>query len=112
MTVAKQLGALKSLADMILDQRLITLRAAQSACAETRSKLAGLDGQGAVDDCALVIAAAADLRYQTWADLRRKDLNMQLARQTVVALEASDAARLAFGKQNVLAKLQARKSLK
>jgi hypothetical protein len=108
MTVSKQLDELRQLSDLMLDQRLLALRGAQAARIETQDRIAALDLPDFADGCALAIAARAALLYQTWADVRRKDLNLTLARQTVAEIEAKDAARTAFSKQRVLASLQDR----
>lgn len=106
MTVSKQLCDLKQLSDLMLDQRLLALRRAQTARVETQDRIAALDLPDFPAGCSLATAAHAALLYQTWAELRRKDLNLTLARQTVTEIEAKDAARTAFSKQRVLTNLQ------
>jgi hypothetical protein len=46
------------------------------------------------------------VRYQHWADLRRAEINLVLARQTVDWMEARGAAQSAFGRAEVLRQLQ------
>jgi hypothetical protein len=108
MTVAAQLAALRQLTDLMLDQRLLDLRKAQQAQQETRGLIAALDQISQAADCALPAAARAELLYQSWAEARRKDLNLTLARQSVTEIEARAAASVAFGKQRVVSGLQQR----
>jgi hypothetical protein len=109
MTLAKQLGALGQIADIMLDQRLLALRVANTARTDTQNKLAALDVAATWQDCSLQSSARAEMLYQSWADARRKELNLNLARQTVTKMQAEEAARLAFSRQTALQKLQAHK---
>jgi hypothetical protein len=109
MTLAKKLGPLQQIADVILDQRLLALRAANAARQDTQKKIASLEVPGCWDACSLQSSAKAEMLYQAWADTRRKDLNLHLAKQTVVKIEAEDAARLAFSRHAALSKLAVQK---
>lgn len=112
MTTTKKLEPLRQIADVILDQRLLALRAANAARHDTERKIASLEVLGGWDDCALQSSAKAEMLYQAWADVRRRDLNLQLAKQTVTKIEAEDAARLAFSRQTALAKLAVQNRLR
>jgi hypothetical protein len=109
MTVSSKINALQQIADVMLDQRLLALRAANTARTETEMKIAALEVPGGWEDCSLQAAGRAELLYQAWADARRKDLNLNLARQTVAKMEAEDAARLAFARHTALQKLALQK---
>jgi hypothetical protein len=108
MTDRDRLGRLSALVGMILDLRLAALQRAAQARAESRERLAGLDLPPGPTDLPPVVAAQAALRYQVWADTRRAEINLLLARQTVEWHEARDAARIAFGRAQALARLSRR----
>jgi hypothetical protein len=55
-----------------------------------------------------VPGALAALRYAGWADARRAEINLRLARQTALWLQAQADARLAFGRADVLRRLSDR----
>ncbi|OYU38778.1 MAG: hypothetical protein CFE33_13145 [Pseudorhodobacter sp. PARRP1] len=91
------------MANLLLDSRLATLHAAARAKTETETQLDGLmTPPQAAAQVSEISAALAGLSYQRWADARRADLNMRLARQTVAWIDARDAAREAFGKKQAL----------
>lgn len=103
MSQKQQLAKLGQLANLLLDSRLAVLHAAARAKQQSEAQLAGLRVPIPVADAVSEIAGAlAALQYQRWADARRAELNMLLARQTVTWLEAHDAAREAFGKKQAL----------
>jgi len=103
MSQKQQLARLGQLANLLLDSRLAVLQAAARARQETEAQLAGLMVPPPVAENVSEIAAAmAGLSYQQWADARRGELNMHLARQTVTWMEAREAAREAFGKKQAL----------
>jgi hypothetical protein len=101
MTKAR-IDALQQIAALVLDQHLSDLRQANARRDETRRKLAALDQKGGWADCSLQASAKAAMLYQAWADVRRRELNQNLARQTVAVMSAEDASRLAFGRHSVL----------
>lgn len=103
MNKATQLSKLANLAELVLDSRLSVLKAAARAKHECEAQLAGLSLMPeAQDDLAGVASQLASLAYQRWADVRRAELNLQLARRTVALIGARDDAREAFGKKQVL----------
>ncbi len=108
MTKAK-LEGLQRLADLVLDQQLLTLRTAQAQREATRTKIAALDHSGDWGTSSLQSNARAEVLYQAWADARRRDLNLLLARQTVAVMTAEDASRTAFGRKTALRAIQTRK---
>lgn len=105
MTDLKRLARLKALSDMILDQRLARLQACAAAKSASQQMLEGLRvvEEGTLDP---VAQAQTMLRYQQWADKRRGEINVVLARQTAEWMEARNDAKLAFGRAEVLGRLQ------
>ena len=106
MSTLKQLAALGRIADLMLDQRLQVLLRAQDARTATKDRIAALEQPQDLDACSLQASVQAQMLYQAWADMRRKDLNLVLAKQTVKVMEVESDARLAFGKQSALRQLQ------
>ena len=102
-----QLARLRQLAGLILDLRLSQLHGAAQARAQSQARLAGLE-VSEVCDLPPIAAAQAALRYQGWADARRAEINIQLARQTADWLEAQATARRAFGQSQALESVQQR----
>ena len=104
MSQKQQLAKLQQIAGMMLDSRLAALQTAARAKAESEAQLVGLGNAISVPaDISAVAAERAALNYQRWADARRTELNLVLARQTVAWMEARDSARVAFGKTEALA---------
>jgi hypothetical protein len=101
----EQLDRLGALAKLILDLRLADVQAAGKARDQSLGHLRALAAAPA-QDLDPVAAALTDLRYQQWADLRRGEINLTLARQTATWMEAQGRARHAFGQAEVLQKLQ------
>ena len=103
MSQKQQLAKLAQLSTLLLDSRLATLHTAAQAKQETEAQLAGLMSPAPVaEDVSDIAGALAALSYQRWADARRTELNLLLARQTVIWIEARDHAREAFGKKQAL----------
>lgn len=103
-----QLLSLGVLADLMLDSRLSALRAAAEARGASLTRLETLNAPPAATDLPAVAEALAGLAYQRWADARRAEINLVLARQTAEWMEARDAARLAFGRKRALQALATR----
>ena len=100
----EQMDRLGDIARLMLDVRLAALQAANRAKQESEQQLAGLAARLApADGLPEVAAELAALSYQRWADVRRAELNLVLARQTAVWIDAREAARQAFGKKQALA---------
>lgn len=99
----QQLTKLAQLSNLLLDSRLATLHTAVQAKQESETQLAGLMSPAPLaEDIPEIAGALATLSYQRWADARRTELNLLLARQTVTWIEARDHAREAFGKKQTL----------
>ena len=107
MTRKADLARLAGLAQMMLDHRLAGLRAAAAAKAKSEARLAGLE-QPSAPDLGPVAEAEVRLRYERWADARRSEINLALARQTLAWIEAREDAAQAFGRAQVLGKLRDR----
>ena len=108
MSATESLARLAQLAGMVRDLRLVELERAGQARAESRMRLAGLTLDPFASDLGAVATAQAEVRYQSWAEVRRAEINLTLARQTAEWLEAQAAARHAFGRAEVLRRLAAR----
>lgn len=96
MTKRNQLDQLQQIAGLLLDSRLAQLKICARAMQETKDNISGLAALPAQPGD--LAAAVAELRYQRWADVRRAELNLTLARQTASWLDAQADARNAFGK--------------
>jgi hypothetical protein len=102
MTRPGDINRLRPLAQVILDQRLARLRDLATCKDRSLAQIAALDQPLAAPGIGGVARDLVALRYQGWADQRRRELNLLLARQTADWVEARDAARLAFGRAEVL----------
>ena len=107
MTDAVTVGRLAALADLVLQDRLGKLRAAAAARARTAGQIAAL-AERPVAGMDPLVAAQASLRYQQWADARRQEMNLVLARQTAAWMTAHARAAEAFGRAEVIATLASR----
>ncbi len=106
---AKDLAALGQLAGLIRDLRLAELAQASAARQTSLDRLADLEPLPALDLDPLADAQVA-LRYQVWADHRRAEIEPVLDRQTKAVARATDAARHALGRAEVLRVLAIRPS--
>ncbi len=104
-----KLAQLRRLSDMVFDAQQLRLSAAARSRQESLDLLASLATPPAQDLDPLT-AARADLRYQLWADQRRAEINLNLARQTAAWHEAQVETRHAFGRTEALRLLAAKKS--
>jgi hypothetical protein len=104
MTDRKMAARLATLADLVLQDRLVRLRTAAAAREQTAAQIAAL-AEAPAEGLAPLVAAQQSLRYQRWADARRLELNLVLARQTAVWMTAQGAATVAFGRAQVIDKL-------
>jgi hypothetical protein len=103
----KRLGEVSAL---LLDTRMLALEKAARARQNSLDHLAELDRPAAPNDLPLVLAGEVAMRYALWADQRRSEINLVLARQTVEWVEARQEAARAFGRNQVLQKLRERKT--
>ena len=98
---------LQAIAGLIRDLRLAELRQAQAARQQAQAQLDHLNRTPliAADDLA---AQRAALLYQGWAETRRKEIAVVLARQDAACAKARAAAAQAVGKAQVIDTLAAR----
>jgi hypothetical protein len=93
---------LAAITQLVQDDRLNRLRIANEARAKSLMQLAALAADEAPSDLPVIPAGLVGLAYQCWADIRRADLNVVIARQTVEVMEARAAASLAFGRAQAI----------
>lgn len=101
MTRESRLSRLEQISDLMFDLRLKDLKKAAEARNASLDRLEGLAAAPAVG-LDPITSARTDLLYQRWADQRRSDINLVLARQTADWLDSQDKARHAFGRVQVL----------
>ncbi len=104
----RTLRPLVEISRLMLDHRLAALTRAAAAREESKARLAGLSQPPGTTDLPLAVAAQAGLLYERWAEARRAEINLTLARQTAEWIEARDAARQAFGRADALRRLSDR----
>lgn len=102
MTKTSDLPRLADLAQLMLDHRLGHLRRAASELERSRMQLAALNETPAPTDLGPVTAEKVSLSYDRWADQRRADLNLIIARQTAAWLDARSEATTSFGRVQAL----------
>ncbi len=95
------------LADLIRDAALARVARATAARDASLARLAELDTPCPQGDDAVTLAAAT-LRYEAWAAVRRTHINSDLARQTATLIRERDAARRAVGRAQVIDRLGGR----
>lgn len=104
----RPLRPLVEISRLMLEYKLAALTRAAAVREESRARLAGLSRPPAETDLPLPAAAQAGLLYERWAEARRAEINLTLARQTAEWIEARDAARQAFGRADALRRLSDR----
>lgn len=95
---------LAEISQMIVDQRLGNLRRLAAAKAQSEALLGALELEPS-DSLGLIADAQTNHRYQLWADARRAEINLVLARQTAEWMVARTEAATALGKVRVLDRL-------
>jgi hypothetical protein len=108
MTTREKMQALGNISALALDQRLAALRQAQAMRQAIVDRIAALELAPVDTNLSLAAAQKAEVYYQMWADERRKQLNLSLARTTAVVLQAEAEARHVFARNSVLVALRAR----
>lgn len=108
MTKASDMGRLAELAQLMLDHRLSKLRSAALELERSQMQRAALDLTTTPPDLEPVTAEKVALTYNRWADQRRSELNLVIARQTVDWMEARGDAQKAFGRVQALQGLATR----
>ena len=105
MTDRSRMLQLNILSQLVLDTRLMSLRQAALARQQSLDLLAELDLPQPDTDLPPVKAGEVAMRYQLWADQRRSEINLTLARQTATWTEARQEAAHAFGRDQALNRL-------
>lgn len=106
MSDREKLGQLRQVSQLMLDIRLLALERAAQARQASLDHLADLNRPIPPTDLNPIVAGEVAMRYQNWADQRRSDINLTLARQTAEWVEARQNAAQAFGRNAVIGKLQ------
>ena len=106
MTKAKDLARLGQITQLLLDTKLADLRALAAKRQHSLDLLGNLNRPAVQTDLPIVAAHLAEVRYQSWADIRRAEINVILARQTAEMYVARDAARCAFGRNQAFQALK------
>jgi hypothetical protein len=105
---AARIRAIAQVNELALDQRLHALKLARTATTSTQAHIAALEMTDFDTGCSVMATAQVALLYEVWSEERRKQLNLLLARQKVIEMEADAAARIAFSKKIALQGLSAR----
>lgn len=108
MSRKQDITRLTDLAQLTLDHRLGQMRTATQALDRSKGQLAAISEGARPADLPLVMGARAEWTYQRWADLRKSELNLVIARQTAACLALRDEAKTAFGRLEALRSLSAR----
>lgn len=102
MTKAAEIARMADLAQLVLDHRLSHLRSTAAELDRSRMQIAALDQRTTPTDLEPVTAEKVSLTYSRWADQRRAELNLVIARQTVAWIEARGEAQTAFRRVQAL----------
>jgi hypothetical protein len=95
-------------AQLMLDHRLGKLHGASADLERSRKQLLAINQVSEASDLELITAGRVVLAYDRWADHRRSELNLVIARQTVTWMDARDQAQTAFGRVQALQGLATR----
>jgi len=96
------LSRLTTLGQLLLDARLAELHHAAEARNASLARLADLNRPSSATGLSEIATMDVAMRYQRWADQRRAEINLTLARQTASWLDARAEAARAFGKSQAL----------
>jgi hypothetical protein len=102
MTKSPELTRLADVAQLMLDHRLGQLRAVYARLDLSRMQLQAINAAAKPADLPLVAGEKVGLVYDRWADTRRAELNLVIARQTAEMIEARNEAGTAFGRLQAL----------
>jgi hypothetical protein len=102
MSKTTDLSRLAALAQLMLDHRLGQLRLSADALDQSRMQLAAVNRASEPADLDPVTAVRVGLGYDRWADVRRAELNLVIARQSASWHEARSDAQTAFGRVQAL----------
>lgn len=108
MSKASDMTRLAEVAQLMLDHRLGKLHSAATELERSRMQMAALARESRPEDLDPVTAEKVALTYDRWADQRRAELNLVIARQTAQWMEARGEAQTAFGRVQALQGLATR----
>ena len=98
----EKLRRLGQISALLRGAKLHALQGAALARQESLDRLAALDASQPAADLPAITAEEVALRYAVWADQRRTEINMGLARQTAAWHHAQTEAAQAFGRDQVV----------
>jgi hypothetical protein len=109
MTRANDISRLAEVAQLMLDHRLGLLRVSATELERSRMQLQSINAAARPsEDLAPMTAEKVGMAYDRWADVRRSELNLVIARQTASWIEARGEAQNAFGRVQALQGLATR----
>lgn len=108
MSKSRDLTRLAEVAQLMLDHRLGQLHGAAAELDRSRMQLSSINAGSEPADLSPVMAGKVALAYDRWADQRRSELNLVIARQTAAWMEARGEAQEAFGRVQALQGLATR----
>lgn len=106
MSEKEKLGRLTEISQLLFDQKMMVLERAARARQASLDHLAELDRPMQAADLPMIQAQEISLRHALWADHKRREINVMLARQTAEWIEAREEAARAFGRNQVLNRLK------
>ena len=96
---------LVEMAGMVFDTKSSRLRQANEIREGLLQQLRALDPGSLSVDLPWPVAEKTLFGYEQWAVGRRAEINLRLAAQTVVCLQAAEETRLAFGRKMAVEKV-------
>jgi hypothetical protein len=108
MSEKAKLAPVLRISQLMFDAQLAELDRAAAARAQSLARLADLERAPNSMDLPFAAAERARILYGIWAEARRREINLVLARQTAEWLDARDRARRALGRLDALSKLETR----
>lgn len=106
-TDRERLQRLVAMATLVSDARAHTLRLANEVRTGLQQQLTALETIHLPCDLPWPATEKAVFGYEQWAAGRRAEINLRLAAQTAVCLQATDESRLSFGRKITVEKLAA-----
>lgn len=107
MNLADRVQDMRHLTALILEAEQTRLRKLASDRDLTLAQLARMESLPEATGLDPLADARADLAYQRWAEVRRRDLMIVLARQTAEWREAQESLRRAFGRDLAMGRVAA-----
>ena len=95
----ERLKRLVEMATLVVDAKSSSLRQANGVRDALLQQLRALDPSEAPVDLPWSVAETTLFGYEQWAVRRRAEINLRLAAQTAVCLQAAEETRLVFGRK-------------